>query len=97
MGQAISESSHARQQSFSLCEIHWQHSQMVSDSFELRLAGSIRSEKQFLEHNWVYGETNAAFGLSGEQLSCRRLSPKVSHNYVRVQEHERPLPIGTFA
>jgi len=70
---------------------------MVSDSFELRPVRSIRREKQFLEHNRIYGKTNAAFGFSGEQLRCRGLAPKVSDDHVRVQEHERSLSIGTFA
>jgi len=39
---------------------------MVSDSIELRLSSGIRSEKQFLKHNRVYGEADAAFGFGGE-------------------------------
>jgi hypothetical protein len=65
---------------------------MVQDSFELRPGVSIR-EKQFLEHNPVYGETDAAFGFSGEQLRCRRLALQISDDHVAVQEHERPLSI----
>jgi hypothetical protein len=45
VGQAISQGSYPRQESFGLCEIHRQHSEMVSDSLELRLASGIRSEK----------------------------------------------------
>ena len=69
---------------------------MVSNSLELRPVSSIRSEEQFLKHNRVYGETDAAFGLSGEQLRRRRFPLKVSNDNVRVQEHERSRAIRTF-
>jgi len=61
-----------RQKGFGLCKIHRQHSEVVSNSFELRLASSIRGEKQFLKHDRVHSETNAAFRLRREQLRAAR-------------------------
>jgi hypothetical protein len=86
--QATSQSAHSREQSFSFREIHWQHSQMISDPFELRPISRVRREKQFLKHNRVNGEANKAIRFGGKQLCCRRVAPKVSEDHVCVQEHE---------
>jgi hypothetical protein len=83
--QPIPQSPYSWEQSFSLCEIYWQHSQMVSDLFELRPTSGIRSQKQFLKHNWVNGEANAAIRFRGKHLCRRRVTPEVADNHVCVQ------------
>jgi hypothetical protein len=66
MRQPIPQCSYSREQRFSFCEIHRQHSQMVSDSLELRSSGRIRGEKKFLNDNRVNGEADAAIRLGGK-------------------------------
>jgi len=66
MSQAIPKSSYLWEKSFSFCEIHWQHSQMVPDSFELGSSSGIRGEQKFLNNNWVNGEADAAIRLGGK-------------------------------
>ncbi len=66
MGHTISQSSYSREQRLSLCEINGKHSEMISDSFKFRSASGVRSQEQFLKHNWVHCKTNAAFVLGRE-------------------------------
>jgi hypothetical protein len=95
--QAISQSSNPWEQSFSFGEIHGQHSQMVSDSLELRSIRSIRSEKKFLKHNRVNGEANKTSCLGRKQLRRRWITSEVSNDHVCIQENEWPLRVGALA
>jgi hypothetical protein len=95
--QAIPQSPYSWEQSLSLREIHRQQSQMVPDSFELRPASSIGGKKQFLKHYRVNGEADTAVRFGGKQRRCQRIALEISDDYVCVQEHKRPISVGTLA
>jgi hypothetical protein len=42
-------------------------------------------------------KTNQALGLRGEQLCRGWLTPKISYDYVRIQENEGPLTVRAAA
>jgi len=94
--QAISQSSHSREQLFGLCKIDWQHTQVVSDAFELRLP-SVGGKKQFLEHYRVNGKANSSRRFGRKQFSGYRLALEVIEDNVCVQKNERPHLDGMFA
>ena len=95
VGQVISQSSYSRQQSFSFCEIERKHSEMISNSFELRSVISICCKKQFLKNDRIHSKTNAAFRFSREQLHCGQFATKVSDDDVSIKKHERSLTFRT--
>ena len=68
---------------------------MVSNLFKFGSTG-VGSEKQFLKHDWVDREANAAVSLGREQLCRRWVALEVSDDDVCVQEGKRPRPARLF-
>ncbi len=70
---------------------------MISNVLELGSICGVSREKQFLQHNRVHGEANAASCFGGKQLCRRRITSEVSDDHICVQKHEWPLGVRTLA